>query len=93
MGTAIGLTVREREDLARRQREMARRRRLELEEWEQSRADALKSAGRRSASTDDGERPIEEWTRDELYARAKDLGIDRRSAMSKRELVHALRVY
>ncbi|MBN8291754.1 Rho termination factor [Rhodobacter sp. NTK016B] len=35
--------------------------------------------------------PYEEWTRDDLYARAQEIGIDGRSAMSKDELIEALR--
>ncbi len=33
----------------------------------------------------------EEWTRDELYQKAKDVGIEGRSKMSKKELINALR--
>jgi len=35
--------------------------------------------------------PYEEWTRDELYDRAKELGVDGRSDMDKDELIKALR--
>ena len=35
--------------------------------------------------------PYEEWTRDELYDRARELDIDGRSNMSKSELIDALR--
>lgn len=35
--------------------------------------------------------PYEEWTKDALYDRAKDIGIDGRSKMSKDELIEALR--
>ncbi|MEM5491947.1 Rho termination factor N-terminal domain-containing protein [Hoeflea sp. AS16] len=35
--------------------------------------------------------PYEEWTRDELYARAQELGIDGHSGMTKGELIEALR--
>ena len=35
--------------------------------------------------------PYEEWTRDDLYDRAQEIGIDGRSAMSKDELIEALR--
>lgn len=44
-------------------------------------------AGRRGGSSP----PYEEWTRDELYDRAKEVGIEGRSSMSKRELIRALR--
>lgn len=33
----------------------------------------------------------EEWTKQELYSKAKEVGIDGRSKMSKKELIHALR--
>jgi hypothetical protein len=46
-----------------------------------------KAAGRRG-----GKAPAyEEWSKDELYQRAKELEIERRSGMSKGELVDALR--
>ena len=35
--------------------------------------------------------PYEEWTKQELYDRAKEIGIDGRSGMSKSELMNALR--
>lgn len=35
--------------------------------------------------------PYEEWTRDELYARARELDVRGRSEMSKDELIDALR--
>jgi len=35
--------------------------------------------------------PYEDWTRDELYNRARDIGIDGRSYMNKAELIDALR--
>ncbi|EIE52527.1 Rho termination factor [Salipiger aestuarii] len=35
--------------------------------------------------------PYEEWTRDDLYARAQELEIDGRSGMNKDELIAALR--
>lgn len=38
------------------------------------------------------QRPIEEWTRDELYRRAQELGLEGRSSMTKHELVEALRI-
>lgn len=33
----------------------------------------------------------EEWSKDELYEKAKDVGIEGRSNMSKKELINALR--
>jgi hypothetical protein len=35
--------------------------------------------------------PYEEWTKDELYDRAKEIGIEGRSSLSKPELIDALR--
>lgn len=35
--------------------------------------------------------PYEEWTKDDLYARAQELGIEGRSEMGKDELIAALR--
>lgn len=35
--------------------------------------------------------PYDEWTKSELYDRAKEIGIDGRSKMSKDELIDALR--
>ncbi|HEY9039902.1 MAG TPA: Rho termination factor [Roseovarius sp.] len=35
--------------------------------------------------------PYEEWTKDDLYARAQEIGIDGRSEMSKDQLIEALR--
>lgn len=36
-------------------------------------------------------KPYEEWKKDDLYTRAKEIGIDGRSNMTKRELISALR--
>lgn len=35
--------------------------------------------------------PYEEWTKDDLYDRAQEIGIDGRSDMAKDELIAALR--
>ncbi|WP_425098258.1 DUF7218 family protein [Tropicibacter sp. S64] len=35
--------------------------------------------------------PYEEWTKDDLYERAQEIGIDGRSSMDKAELIAALR--
>ena len=60
---------------------------------------ASKEKAARIANTDPsvaGERggsspPYEEWTKDDLYERAREIGIDGRSSMSKSELIDALR--
>lgn len=44
-------------------------------------------AGRRGGKA----APYEEWTKDELYDKARDVGIDGRSSMNKSELIDALR--
>ncbi len=44
-------------------------------------------AGKRGGSSP----PYEEWSKDELYQRAKEIGIEGRSDMSKRELISAMR--
>lgn len=36
-------------------------------------------------------KPYEQWTKQELAAQAKNVGIDGRSKMDKGELIHALR--
>ncbi len=45
------------------------------------------AAGRRGGQSP----PYEEWTRDKLYERAREIGIDGRSDMTKDELIDALR--
>jgi hypothetical protein len=35
--------------------------------------------------------PYEDWTKDDLYTRAQEIGIDGRSDMTKDELIEALR--
>lgn len=37
--------------------------------------------------------PYEEWTKDDLYSRAQEIGIDGRSDMSKDQLIEALRTH
>jgi hypothetical protein len=44
-------------------------------------------AGRRGRQSP----PYEDWTRDELYDRAKELGVEGRSAMTKSQLINAIR--
>lgn len=45
------------------------------------------TAGRRGGLAD----PYEEWTKDELYDKARDVGIEGRGSMSQSELIDALR--
>jgi hypothetical protein len=46
-----------------------------------------KEAGRRG-----GKAPkYEDWSKEELYEKAKDVGIEGRSRMSKQDLIHSLR--
>lgn len=52
----------------------------------------IANIGRETAGHRGGEAPkYEEWTKDELYERAKEIGIEGRSNMSKAELIDALR--
>ena len=44
-----------------------------------------------SKSKTHGEGKYEEWTKDELYQKAKEVDIEGRSDMSKKELIDALR--
>lgn len=44
----------------------------------------------RTQGTGNPNRPLAERTRDELYNRAKELGIEGRSSMRKDDLVHAI---
>lgn len=46
-----------------------------------------KKAGKRGGSSP----RYEDWTKDDLYERAKEIGIEGRSGMSKDELIKALR--
>lgn len=46
-----------------------------------------RSAGKRGGSSP----PYEEWTKDELYEKAQQVGIEGRSSMDKKELISALR--
>lgn len=56
-----------------------------------------KEKAARIANTDDAassggsSAPYEEWTKDDLYERAREVGVEGRSDMSKGELIDALR--
>lgn len=57
-----------------------------------SKEKAARVANTKGASKAGGGQPqYEEWTRDDLYAQAKKVGVEGRSRMSKRELIEALR--
>ena len=52
----------------------------------------IANSDRSSTAKKGGSSPAyEEWTKDDLYEKAKDVGIDGRSDMSKDELIDALR--
>ncbi|MCF3932716.1 Rho termination factor N-terminal domain-containing protein [Acuticoccus sp. M5D2P5] len=50
-----------------------------------------KAAGGKPSKKGGSAPPYEEWSRDDLYNRAKEIGIDGRSKMSKNQLINALR--
>jgi len=57
-----------------------------------SKEKAARIANTPDASERGGESsPYEDWTKDELYERAQEVGVDGRSSMSKSELIAALR--
>ncbi|MEM8627436.1 MAG: Rho termination factor [Pseudomonadota bacterium] len=57
-----------------------------------SKEKAARIANAQGASKREGKNPpYEEWTKDELYDRAQEIGIDGRSTLSKSELIDALR--
>ena len=52
----------------------------------------IANANRSKASKRGGKSPsYEEWTKDELYERAREIGIEGRSKMNKQELINSLR--
>jgi hypothetical protein len=50
-----------------------------------------KAAGDRPSKKGGEAAPYEEWTRDDLYDRAREIGIEGRSDMDNDELIEALR--
>ena len=52
----------------------------------------IANTARKTAARRGGKAPAyEDWTKDDLYQRAKELGIEQRSGMSKDQLIAALR--
>lgn len=66
--------------------------RLRDEGMSKEKAARIANTGRTRAGRRGGTSPkYEEWTKDDLYDKAKQVGIDGRSSMSKSQLVDALR--
>ncbi len=51
----------------------------------------IANSGDEASSKGGKQPPYEEWTKDELYERAQEVGIEGRSDMTKDELIEALR--
>jgi hypothetical protein len=69
---------------------------LRREGESKEKAARIANAGARSSRTSVGRKggksqPYDEWTKPELVKRAREIGIEGRSSMSKSELVEALR--
>lgn len=54
-------------------------------------ANAQARTGGASAAKGGKAPAYEDWSRDDLYAKARDIGIEGRSKMTKDQLIHALR--
>lgn len=66
--------------------------RLREQGTSKEKAARIANTGRTTAGRRGGKSPTyEDWTRGDLYEKAKEVGIDGRSKMSKRQLIHALR--
>lgn len=59
--------------------------------YSKSKAAAIANAGDEASRKGGAQPPYEEWSKEELYARAQELNIDGRSEMDKAELIEALR--
>ncbi|MCA9559477.1 MAG: Rho termination factor N-terminal domain-containing protein [Myxococcales bacterium] len=65
---------------------------LREEGMSKEKAARIANTKRKTAAKRGGKSPkYEEWTKDELYDRAKEIDIEGRSKMSKSELIDALR--
>lgn len=59
--------------------------------YSKSKSAAIANAGDEASRKGGQADPYEEWTREELYERAQELGVEGRSDMSKEDLIDALR--
>lgn len=64
---------------------------LRREGMSKEKAARIANSGRGASVKGGKHKAYEEWTRDELYQKAKEVGIDGRSKMNKSELIEALR--
>ena len=62
-------------------------------EEKSARISNAQATGHSSATVAHPGTPYEEWTRDDLYQKAKDIGIKGRSKMNKLQLIEALRTH
>lgn len=66
--------------------------RLREKGMSKEKAARIANTGRSEAGRRGGKHgKYEDWTKDELYEKAEDVGIDGRSDMTKKELIDALR--
>jgi hypothetical protein len=66
--------------------------RLREQGMSKEKAARIANTPRKQAAKKGGKSPAyEDWTKEDLYNKAKEVGIDGRSAMSKNELIDALR--
>jgi len=64
---------------------------LRADGMSKEKAARIANAGDTASSKGGQNPPYEEWTKDELYERAQEVGVEGRSNMSKDELIDALR--
>lgn len=64
---------------------------LRDEGMSKEKAARIANSGPESSKKGGSNPPYEEWTKDELYDKAREVGIEGRSDMNKSELISALR--
>lgn len=65
---------------------------LRREGASKEKAARIANTNRKTAAKRGGKSPAyEDWTKNDLYDKAKQIGIEGRSGMDKKELIHALR--